>query len=289
MPTARHALPCRRVRVSRRSRLAARQALRRRQLRPKHLQRACGAEDARAAARGNDAVFHGTQVRTSLLRCSCSRRAAGGVVGDDIRASAYTVGKDIVFAGGRYAPSTGPGQRLLAHELAHVVQNSGIAQPSVVRRQPATATSTAAPAVKRPDFVFIMGADPKGPNQFYKAAARYYRAHLPGATFVNDGHAILADLLTYISTNAPGPVGNIYIVTHANEDGTVSFGLDAADKDKRLGVIELRGALHPVSGTASGMANVTKQVDSRHTHSHQGMRSRSNAGNGRAARRGIRR
>src|SRR5207342_3241678 len=38
----------------------------------------------------------------------------------DISASAYTVGKDIVFAGGRYAPSTGPGQRLLAHELAHV-------------------------------------------------------------------------------------------------------------------------------------------------------------------------
>jgi hypothetical protein len=41
------------------------------------------------------------------------------------RASAYTVGKDIVFGAGHYAPSTSAGKRLLAHELAHVVQQSG--------------------------------------------------------------------------------------------------------------------------------------------------------------------
>jgi len=182
----------------------------------------------------------------------------------DIRASAYTVGKDIVFAGGRYAPTTGPGQRLLAHELAHVVQNSRIAEPSVVWRQPAASTSTAAaPAAPRPDFVFIMGADAaKSANKFYTSAERYYRSHIPKATFVLTVRN-LSDLLTYISTNVTVPVGNIYIVTHANEDGTVSFGLDAADKDNRLGVLELRGALHPVSGTASGMAKVTKQVDSK--------------------------
>lgn len=39
-----------------------------------------------------------------------------------IRAHAYTSGQDIVFAQGRYAPATPEGQRLLAHELAHVVQ-----------------------------------------------------------------------------------------------------------------------------------------------------------------------
>src|SRR5215813_8544246 len=37
-------------------------------------------------------------------------------------ADAYTVGHDIVFAAGRYAPATEGGKRLLAHELAHVVQ-----------------------------------------------------------------------------------------------------------------------------------------------------------------------
>ncbi len=42
-----------------------------------------------------------------------------------IRALAYTAGNDVVFAGGRYSPATGDGRQLLAHELAHVVQQSG--------------------------------------------------------------------------------------------------------------------------------------------------------------------
>jgi Domain of unknown function (DUF4157) len=39
-----------------------------------------------------------------------------------LHAQAYTVGNDIVFAGGGYDPGTAAGQHLLAHELTHVVQ-----------------------------------------------------------------------------------------------------------------------------------------------------------------------
>jgi hypothetical protein len=39
-----------------------------------------------------------------------------------VDALAYTVGSDVAFRAGYFAPSTAPGQRLLAHELAHVVQ-----------------------------------------------------------------------------------------------------------------------------------------------------------------------
>jgi len=39
-----------------------------------------------------------------------------------IGAHAYTVGADVVFGAGRYAPGTPAGTRLLAHELAHVAQ-----------------------------------------------------------------------------------------------------------------------------------------------------------------------
>lgn len=39
-----------------------------------------------------------------------------------IDAQAYTVGRDIVFGAGYYAPDTDEGKRLLAHELTHVVQ-----------------------------------------------------------------------------------------------------------------------------------------------------------------------
>ncbi len=42
-----------------------------------------------------------------------------------VAALAYTVGPDIAFASGQYQPGTDTGRRLLAHELAHVVQQSG--------------------------------------------------------------------------------------------------------------------------------------------------------------------
>lgn len=56
----------------------------------------------------------------------------------DIDAHAYTLGTDIVFGAGRYAPSTPSGRHLLAHELAHVIQQSalstGVGPQSVMRK-----------------------------------------------------------------------------------------------------------------------------------------------------------
>jgi hypothetical protein len=49
---------------------------------------------------------------------------------DAVDAKAYTVGRDVVFAPGHYAPATGAGLRLLAHELAHVAQQRGAAAPA---------------------------------------------------------------------------------------------------------------------------------------------------------------
>jgi hypothetical protein len=41
-----------------------------------------------------------------------------------LRASAYTVGRNIVFGASQYAPETTAGRRLLAHELTHVIQQT---------------------------------------------------------------------------------------------------------------------------------------------------------------------
>ena len=49
-------------------------------------------------------------------------------------ALAYAVGGNIVFAKGAYAPGTREGQRLLAHELAHTVQQSGFASAELLQR-----------------------------------------------------------------------------------------------------------------------------------------------------------
>lgn len=43
----------------------------------------------------------------------------------DVNANAYTVGQNIIFGVGRFAPGTHDGRRLIAHELTHVAQQSG--------------------------------------------------------------------------------------------------------------------------------------------------------------------
>ena len=52
----------------------------------------------------------------------------------DVNARAYTLGDRMVFGAGEFNPGTREGRRLLAHELTHVVQQSGT-HANVVRRQ----------------------------------------------------------------------------------------------------------------------------------------------------------
>jgi hypothetical protein len=46
-------------------------------------------------------------------------------VAKSINAKAFTVGQNVAFGTGEYAPGTAAGRKLLAHELTHVVQQSG--------------------------------------------------------------------------------------------------------------------------------------------------------------------
>ena len=52
-----------------------------------------------------------------------------------LSARAFTVGTDIAFASGQFAPDTPAGRHLLAHELAHVAQTGGA--PQALYRSPA--------------------------------------------------------------------------------------------------------------------------------------------------------
>ncbi len=56
----------------------------------------------------------------SRVRVHANSQAAESA--NAVKALAYTVGRDIVFGVGQYVPETSAGQRLLAHELTHVVQ-----------------------------------------------------------------------------------------------------------------------------------------------------------------------
>jgi hypothetical protein len=52
----------------------------------------------------------------------------------DLDARAFTVGRNVVFGRGEYAPRTATGYRLLAHELTHVIQQSERARNLIQRR-----------------------------------------------------------------------------------------------------------------------------------------------------------
>jgi outer membrane protein OmpA-like peptidoglycan-associated protein len=68
--------------------------------------------------------FSGVRVHTDATAVQSAR---------DVNAHAYTVGRDIAFDASRFAPASHEGQRLLAHELTHVVQQSGGAKQRVAR------------------------------------------------------------------------------------------------------------------------------------------------------------
>lgn len=70
--------------------------------------------------------------------------AAAARSADAVNARAYTAGAHLVFATGQHAPDSAAGRALLAHELAHVVQQSGAA-PLVQRQDSGTPTSPPAP------------------------------------------------------------------------------------------------------------------------------------------------
>ncbi len=59
----------------------------------------------------------------SRVRVHAGGRASASA--QAVRAQAYTVGRNVVFGPGAYAPGTEAGRRLLAHELTHVVQQGG--------------------------------------------------------------------------------------------------------------------------------------------------------------------
>lgn len=56
-----------------------------------------------------------------------------GASASAVDARAYTVGRDVVFAPGQFAPGSEDGRRLLAHELAHVVQQTAGGTPELAR------------------------------------------------------------------------------------------------------------------------------------------------------------
>lgn len=66
----------------------------------------------------------GPRLGTAAASARIHRGAGADRAARSVGARAFTVGRDIVFADGHYAPETPPGRALLMHELVHVAQQA---------------------------------------------------------------------------------------------------------------------------------------------------------------------
>lgn len=110
---------------------------------------------------------------------------------DDASANAFTVGNHIVFGAGRFKPETPQGRQLLAHELAHTVQQQGAAASGdgVMQRQPKEEKKGIGSAPPSDDFKVAEGVAPEDEHfLFDKDSANLS----PGAT-----ESLLAKIATY--------------------------------------------------------------------------------------------
>jgi hypothetical protein len=94
------------------------------------------AEPLPESEKGRLRPFVGDVGEVRLHTGEASARAA-----ESIGADAFTIGRDVYFGEGRYAPESAPGQALLAHELTHVRQQAG---PSIQRAEDPEAEASAA-------------------------------------------------------------------------------------------------------------------------------------------------
>jgi hypothetical protein len=157
----------------------------------------------------------------------------------DVNARAFTTGSRIYFAEGEYQPETAPGRELIAHELAHVVQQrSGAAGPAhkLAVDEPGNALEAEA---ERAATVVMQGRKPvvtgSGDGKIHRAAAKCSGPPVAG----------LVDLSEKLEV--PGEKGEV-----ANEYNAAlnDCRLNTLGKFSRPGTDTLRNAWKRKSGVA---------------------------------------
>ncbi len=130
-----------------------------------------------------------------------------------LSARAFTVGNHLVFGHSQFNPGTIPGQRLIAHELTHVLQQSGMSASSLLQRQPdnteTPVVQTNETAAERRDIVFVM-------DSTYISAARLFSHATP--IEVSSPEEMVSHL-----KSVDTPLNTIFVLAHSLPDGKIRF------------------------------------------------------------------
>ena len=137
----------------------------------------------------------------------------------EVSARAYTVGNDIVFGAGGPAPRTHEGQRLIAHELTHVVQQGvGNKMTSALQRSPVfpdDSCDSEKVEAKITDYVAIAldlvkraVTSLSNPEEVAGPLRRFFHVDLTKPGHVGIALPILRDNLAKLQTVLEGPVNS---------------------------------------------------------------------------------
>lgn len=146
---------------------------------------------------------------------AAARSAAG------IGARAYALRDHIAFAPGEFRPETTRGRRLVAHELAHVLQG----RPATLYRddEDGGAETEAAPPMSRAEEIALSRSTPG----VVTATLRPFRVVLENfvidSSALKDEHrAAIAELRSLLAASEPGAI-QLVIVGHADESGDTLY------------------------------------------------------------------
>jgi hypothetical protein len=141
-----------------------------------------------------------------------------------VNALAYTSGSEIVFGEGQYAPGTMEGNRLLAHELTHVLQQQ---------------TMTGSQPVVQRDDDKGKGGKGKGDKKSGEKAASWTRKHKKGPRLMDGDKPSYQVWFDHILPAVPKGVTQMWQVV----ENTYSFLTDKCenktDKDFRVDIVTI--------------------------------------------------
>jgi len=137
--------------------------------------------------------------------------AAAAQSAQDVNARAYTVGHNIVFGPGQFAPGSQEGRRLIAHELAHVVQQTSASAGVALQRDPKPDPKKEEKPVPQ-DFAVLLSPD----KDFVTLAT----VIAPGAKVL---HATSVEDLSKQLKAIKAPIATLFFVAHMTEDGDLLF------------------------------------------------------------------
>ena len=194
-----------------------------------------------------------------------------------IGARAYTVGRDIVFGDGAFAPGTSDGMRLLGHELAHVAQQTGGGANRLVQRSPVPGQDGHRPASSRKLRVTIVGhASPR-----WRSAAGDAQADRRNETLANQradavrtevermlrehlGRNVPIEINVSLATGRDDPDVGVSAYGEGSREALQAGGRDRQsnmDYDRRVDVQFDMTTAHEVSG---GVSLPPIQAETRH-------------------------